>query len=151
MKICYQRSNHVKAKYMTMVILVIMLLLSSAACGGTDSTGNDPLENTSWMLMAYRKTRPIDGTIITATFKDGQIRGSAGCNSYGGTYQVSGDKIRVGEIALTMMACMEPQGVMEQENVFMGFLSESQTYRLSDGRLVIFGLDGEALTFVPQE
>jgi len=79
------------------------------------------------------------------------MRGSAGCNSFGGTYKVSGNKIRVGEIALTTMACLEPQGVMEQENVFMGFLSEAQTFQLSDGRLLIFGLDREALTFVPQE
>ena len=84
-------------------------------------------------------------------FKGGQIRGSAGCNSYSSIYQVSGDKIRVGEIALTGRACLDPQGVMKQENVFMGFLCNAQTFRLSDGRLQIFRSDGEAITFVPQE
>ena len=49
------------------------------------------------------------------------------------------------------MACLEPEGVMEQETMFVGFLGDAQTFRLSDGGLQIVRLDGEALTFVPQE
>ncbi|MFC2053758.1 hypothetical protein ACFLV7_05590 [Chloroflexota bacterium] len=69
-----------KLKKVVITILAVMFI-SSTACGGTDLSGNDPLENTPWMLMAYRKTRPIPGTIITTAFKDGNMRVSAGCNS----------------------------------------------------------------------
>lgn len=79
------------------------------------------------------------------------MRGSADCNSYGGTYQSKGNKIKVGEIALTAMAYLEPQGVMDLENVFLGFLSGDQTFRVNDGRQQIFRVDDEALTFVSQE
>jgi hypothetical protein len=49
------------------------------------------------------------------------------------------------------MACLEPEGVMDQELMFVGFLGDAKTFRFGDGGLQIFGSDGEALTFVPQE
>lgn len=128
-----------------------MTILALAACSGPGSTTSDPLDGTSWVLMAYRKTRPIPGTTITAVFEDGQVHGSAGCNSYGGSYQVSGDTVTVSEIAFTEMACMEPEGVMDQETTFLEFLGTARTFRLVDGQLQILRSDGEALTFVPQE
>jgi heat shock protein HslJ len=85
--------------------------------------------------MAYGKTRPIPGTTITATFEDGQVRGSAGCNSYFGSYQVNGDKISVGQMGITEMACLEPEGVMDQELMFVGFLGDAKTFRFGDGGL----------------
>ena len=41
----------------------------------------DPLRGSTWELFAYRKTRPIEGTLITAEFRDGQVRGTGGCNT----------------------------------------------------------------------
>ena len=141
----------IKMKYVAVVALVGIVILTLAACQRADSAADDPLDGTSWVLMAYRKTRPISGTTITATFEDGQVRGSAGCNSYSGSYQVSGDTITVGAVAITEMACLEPEGVMEQELLFVEFLTDAQTFRLADGQLQTFRPDGEALTFVPQD
>jgi heat shock protein HslJ len=141
----------IKMKYAAVVALAGILILSLAACQGADSASGDPLDGTSWVLMTYRKTRPISGTTITATFEDGQVRGSAGCNSYGGSYQVSDDTITVGQVAITEMACLEPEGAMDQELVFVEFLTDAQTFRLADGQLQILRSDGEALTFVPKD
>jgi heat shock protein HslJ len=138
-----------KMKYLAAVALAGIMILAVAACQGADSAAGDPLDGTSWMLTAYRKTRPISRTTITATFEDGQVRGSAGCNSYGGSYQVSDDTITVGAIAITEMACLEPEGAMDQELMFVEFLTDAQTFRLADGQLQILRSDGEALTFVP--
>ena len=140
-----------KMKYVAVAALAGIAILALAACQGADSAASDPLDGTSWVLMAYRKTRPISGTTMTATFEDGQVHGSAGCNSYSGSYQVSGDTITVGAIAITEMACLEPEGVMEQELLFVGFLTDARTFRLADGQLQTFRPDGEALTFVPQD
>jgi len=140
-----------KKKYVTVVALVGILILSLTACGGGNSASDDPLDGTSWELMAYRKTRPISGTTITATFEDGKVSGSAGCNSYSGSYQVYGDnRIAIGPTAITEMACMEPEGVMEQEMTFIEFLTGAQTFQLTDEQLQLFRADGEALTFVLQ-
>ena len=78
----------------------------------------DPLDGTSWELYAYRKSHPIQGSTLTVSFEGGQIHGSSGCNSYGGSYEVDGGKIAVGKIFATLMACSEPEGLMEQETIF---------------------------------
>ena len=145
-----------KMKAIVVVTLTGMAVLSLAACSGPDSATSDPLDATSWVLMAYRKSRPIPGTVITATFEDGQIHGSAGCNSYSGSYEVSDGTIKVGPIAITEMACLDPEGVMDQELMFVQFLQDVQTFRFVDEQLQLFRPDGErpsgeALTFIPPE
>jgi heat shock protein HslJ len=141
-----------KMKHVATIAFAGMIILSLAACGGVDSATSDPLDGTSWVLTAYRKSRPIPETTITAMFEDGQVRGSAGCNSYSGLYQVGDNTITVDEIAITEMACLDPEGIMEQEMVFIEFIRDAQTFRSTDGQLQIFRSDGhEALTFVPQE
>ena len=144
-----------KTQSITLLALAAILACLATACRQSNSPltpgPGDPLDGTTWTLMAYRKTRPISGTTLTATFQDGQIRGSAGCNSYSGSYQVNGEAISVGPIAITEMACLEPEGIMEQEMLFAQFLSDAQTFRLADGKMELVRTDGEALTFVPRE
>ena len=64
----------------------------------------DPLDGTSWELYAYRKTRPIEGSTLTISFENGQVSGTSGCNSYGGSYEVHGEKLTVDEVFATLMA-----------------------------------------------
>lgn len=130
--------------------LLVATLIFMSACTLVDQASDDPLDDTSWVLFAYRKTKPIDGTRITAEFQEGEIRGSAGCNSYFGSYKTDGNSIEMSEIAWTLMACMEPEGIMEQEQLIMSFLSDAQEYRLDDGQLQIFRSGGEALIFTRQ-
>jgi len=106
---------------------------------------------TNVLNIENRTSRPIPGTVITATFEDGQIHGSAGCDSYSGLYEVSDGTIKVGPIAITEMACLDPEGVMDQELTFVQFLQDAQTFRLTDEQLQIFTFDSEALTFIPPE
>lgn len=55
----------------------------------------------------------------------------------------------MGAIAITEMACLEPEGVMDQEPEFVEFLTDAQTFRLADGQLQILRSYREALTFIP--
>ena len=109
----------------------------------------DPLDGTSWELYAYRKTRPIDGSTLTISFEGGKVSGTSGCNSYGGSYMVDGDKLVVSKIFATLMACPETEGLMEQETMFLQFLGDAQRFEMVDGQLQIFWSNHEALTFVP--
>jgi heat shock protein HslJ len=90
----------------------------------------------------------IPGTEITATFEKGHVHGAA-CNSYGGKYQVSGDRLTVSEVFATEMACLDPQGVMEQETLYLRLLTGVQSFSLTGGRLSILAAGGEELTFAP--
>jgi len=128
-------------------LVAIMILLT--ACGGQTAQSEAPLEGTSWRLLFYRKTQVIDGTEITATFEDGQVTGNAGCNSYFGAYQVSGLNLTTSQIGATEMYCEEPEGLWEQEVFFLETLNDAQRFEITDGRLMIYRSDGEALTFEP--
>ena len=139
-----------KLKNIFTVILFGMLALIFTACNAVETASGDPLDGTSWVLQYYRKTMAITEPPVTATFEGGEVHGSAGCNSYHGSYQVDGDKITFGPIAMTMMACMEPEGIMEQEALFAEYLSDAQSFKFVDDQLQIFQSDNEALTFIPQ-
>jgi heat shock protein HslJ len=134
-----------------LALLAVVVLAALAACSATGPASGDPLDGTSWVLVGYGLAALLPGTEITASFEDGQVRGSAGCNSYGGSYQVSGDSISVRELFHTEMACLEPEGVMEQEQTYLQYLGGVETFSVSHGQLHMTRADGETLTFIPAE
>lgn len=148
-----------KTKLVMLLILLLGMVLS--ACGGTagaametpgvqaESIPANELVGTSWKLLHYRKTQVSAGINITAVFEDGVISGSSGCNSYSGAYQVDGFKITIGPLATTLMACSDPAEVMEIEQMVQSWLTDAETFELSEDQLMIFRTDGEALTFIP--
>jgi heat shock protein HslJ len=145
-----KESTTMSQRIMLGLMLLAAILLTSSACT-LDLASGDPLDGTSWVLTAFGKSKPIGGTRITAEFEEGEIRGSAGCNSYFGSYKIKGNAIEMSEIGSTLMACLEPEGIMDQEQLFTSFLSDAQEYRLNDGQLQIFRSDGEALTFISSQ
>jgi heat shock protein HslJ len=95
------------------------------------------LEGTSWDVIAYNNgkggvTSVIIGTEITADFgAEGQLTGSAGCNSYVADYKTEGNKITISSaVATTRKACQE-EGVMEQENAYLAALETADTYKIT--------------------
>ena len=70
----------------------------------------------------------------------------------GGDTLLSSSDITVSALAITEMACMKPEGVMEQETTFVEFLADARTFRLTEEQLQIVISDGhETLTFIPQD
>jgi heat shock protein HslJ len=108
----------------------------------------DPLAGTLWVATTCLGQKPVVGTTLTLSFEDGQVRGSSGCNTYFGSYQVSGSSVAVEQLASTKMACQEP-GVMQQEAAFLASLSEAETYRLEEDRLEFVRTDGQTVVFEP--
>ena len=129
------------------IAAAVMFVYLLTACGVINP--RDALNGSAWTLTSFDNMPPLKGTKLTVEFAEGKIGGSSGCNSYGGLYKVNGEKISTGPIAVTMMACVDP-GVMEQEQIFLEYLQEAQTYIRSEGQLQIFRSDGKALTFMPQ-
>jgi len=110
-----------------------------------DSNGNEVarfdaveqgLEGTSWQVISYNNgkggvTSLIIGTEITAKFgEDGQLTGNSGCNSYFAEFKTDGDNIIIGTAGSTEMACLEPEGVMEQEQQYLAALETADTYKI---------------------
>ena len=102
------------------------------------------LEDTKWVLQSYGESGNLTDTLanteITAEFvsSEGTVKGSAGCNSYFGSYEVEGDKLSIpGPIGVTEMYCMEPEGAMDQEQQYLIPLGLAEDYEVDGDKLRI--------------
>lgn len=138
-----------KGKLCLGIILLILVALIAGACA---KEVEDKFEDTTWFLASYGEqgdlSSVLEGTEITATFEsaDHQVSGSAGCNSYFGEYKVSGNKLTIHQIAYTEMACLDPEGIMEQEDQYLRIFQKVDTYEMHDGKLQL-NSDGKVLVF----
>ena len=105
------------------------------------------LAGTTWDLFAYRKSSLIEDTSFTLTFNKAQVSGNAGCNQFFGAYQRDQEKIWFSDLGMTEMACMEPDGLMEQEQYLLEFLENIQRFERDTDKLFLIRGDGEALSF----
>ena len=101
-------------------LIVLLALVSISSCA--PSTGMT-LDGTSWELASLAGMPLVAGSRITLSFEDGEIRGNAGCNTYFGEYTLNSvGGLQVGAVAMTEMACLSPEGVMEQETTYAHYL-----------------------------
>ncbi len=105
------------------------------------------LESQSWEVVSYNNGKEavvslIIGSRITAEFDGQQINGSGGCNNYFGAYEADGENISIGPLANTEMFCVDPEGVMDQEQQYLAALQSATTYRIDDDRLEMRTADG---------
>jgi heat shock protein HslJ len=101
----------------------------------------DVLANTRWRLVSFgepgAETPVVAGSTVTLEFgADGQVGGSAGCNSYGGKYQVHDGTVSFGELVSTLMACVDER-VMQQEQQYLAALQSTGRFELAGRRLTI--------------
>ncbi len=135
--------------------ILVMLLLSSMIGLASCSYGSS-IEDTDWVLQSYGEfgnlKDVLTDTEITAEFvsSEGTVEGSAGCNSYSGSYEVKNSQLSIpGPIAATEMYCMEPEGVMEQERQYLEILQAAESYSVEDGELQI-NCGGQVLVYTTE-
>lgn len=138
----------------TKTLLTVLALASIAlgACSPIDGgqAGGASLVGSRWVLQTLNGQPPLDDTTPTAEFSESEIGGSAGCNHYFGSYQATGSDLTVTNVGMTEMFCMEPEGVMEQEQAFLSALTAVAAYRLAPDRLELLDTAGTALlVFAP--
>lgn len=110
----------------------------------TPANGDGTLAGTRWTLTALNGREPLEGTGITLSFRDGGVRGDAGCNSYSANDARTEDgAFRIGPVATTRIACKGPVG--EQESAYLKALQTPGTYRLSGDRLEVRNASGETI------
>ena len=128
---------------------MVGIVLAAAACSAPDST----LDDTGWFLRSYGEQGNletiIEDTEITATFNSAtsEVSGSAGCNTYFAGYEVRSSELSIFEMAFTEMACVSPEGVMQQEQEFLSLLADAQSFQADDTTLTIICSDGRQLYF----
>jgi heat shock protein HslJ len=120
---------------------------ATAVPGGDATFGG--LGGVTWTLVSYGSpdapVAVLPNAPVTLTFSAEGISGSAGCNSYFGSFQFDVNGLTVGDIGRTLMACTDT-GVMEQEDAYLNALQSASAYQITDSQLQIT-YDGGVLTF----
>jgi len=126
------------------------LTLKSAdgATLGTFSAQTQDLADTSWVVTGYNNGKggvvsTIVGSEVSLEFgDDGALSGSGGCNRLMGSYTATDGAVSFDGLASTEMACLEPEGLMEQETAFLAALATAATYSVEGDKLEMRTADG---------
>ena len=82
--------------------------MNGAVALPTTASLSSSLQGKTWRLTSFTSesgsAAVLPGTEVTAAFgADGKLTGSAGCNHYFASYQLSGNGIKIGPIGSTLM------------------------------------------------
>jgi len=116
----------------------------------------DVLAGVNWHLTAYGpRSAPvalIPGTDSTLLLNSStrQVSGLAGCNRFSGSYALSGEKITLGQLAMTKRMCVEPEGLAAQESAIAQALTGATHYDFENGDLILRYGTGNALRYSKQ-
>lgn len=117
--------------------LLPALLLT--ACGAGAGAGGPAVEGRTFLSTAVTEDgRPrelADGSRISLSFEDGQLRASAGCNTMGGAYTLEGQTLAAGPLAMTEMGCAP--ALMEQDAWLADLLTGGPALALDGDELAL--------------
>ncbi len=106
------------------------------------------LTRTVWTVTGYNNgkggvTSVVINTEMTAIFtEDDTVGGSAGCNDYRAGFETDGNNISIGPAAVTRKFCVEPEGIMDQEALFLAALEIAATFEIDGARMDLYDEDG---------
>lgn len=135
--------------------MALAVLLGLAGCGGGQPAAPVPspvgVAGTTWELeegtVGGEALRVPDGYRITLLVEGDQAGGTSACNGYGASWRADGERVTVGVVSGTEMAC-EPD-VMTAESTYLDALPTVTTAARDGDRLRLTG-DGVDLLFTAQ-
>lgn len=114
--------------------------------------GTEPsmsLEASAWRLTGLpgRNQDELAGLErpVLTRFAAGRISGFSGCNNFMGSYTLEDDRVTVGQLAGTLMACPEPANSLD--NAFRAAFAGTLRYEITGSQLKLTAASGEILTF----
>jgi heat shock protein HslJ len=128
-----------KKLFLGITVVLIILSFSLAGCGKPALAA---LEDSRWILISYGETENpkyvLPDTEITARFNSGtkKVRGSSGCNTYTGEYEVDENYLTIkGSFAVTEMWC--GREIDDQETEFLDIFLNAESFQVGGDSLVI--------------
>lgn len=127
--------------------LVLTVLLAACANETADQSPeeNDVLPDSEWVLTLLNGDALIEDTEITLNFEETSLDGSAGCNTYGGSYTASEGSLSLSGVYATEMGCPEPQGILDQEQAYLNALNAAASFQVDGEQMEVYDESG-ALT-----
>ena len=112
----------------------MMKLLNLAGCtvalllAGANLATASQLAGSEWRPAEIGASEvPSDSQIFVRFTGDGKIEGHAGCNRFSGSYTPIGDRIDIGPLAATRMACPDP--IMKREAQLFEALERAKRFQ----------------------
>jgi heat shock protein HslJ len=100
-----------------------------------------------WTLTDRRQlggSQGDDGPEVTLEIRGSNVTASAGCNRAAGSINAQGNRLEIGPLAATMMAC--PPAIAQLEARYFGVLERGPSWRVDGDRLTL-SATGATLTF----
>lgn len=120
---------------------------SSASQSPSESSAALQLAKTHWHFVQIDGKPVPPGVNATLGFgADGHVWGYAGCNSYGASWQSTGNgDLHFGAVLSTRMACLQPAGAMQTERGVFDVMDNTARARMDGGDLVLMDANGAKL------
>jgi len=125
---------------------LVVLGLVVSVCGG-----NEPLDQTLDQSL-WRLTSVADSEInieppASIGFGEGEIGGTTGCNSFGGSYRVvpDSDTISIGPLRSSLAACSS-EALAVRERAMMASLQVAVRYKITGAGMELMTANGEVLS-----
>ncbi|MEO6038691.1 MAG: META domain-containing protein [Saprospiraceae bacterium] len=124
-----------------LITIALAAIFGSYAC--TDKTVVASIDNTSWQLKKIVEGTttqiPPAGVKTTANFNAGKITGNGGCNTYNGSYVLSGNRLTFGsDVISTKMFC---QAANDWEMRYFHALHGELQWKISGNTLTLQGVE----------
>ena len=128
---------------------IALLALCLPACATTRPEGPPALSG-DWRVEDLDGRGVPDRVPLTVAFAEDRVLASAGCNRIFGAFKQSGDRLRLGPLSSTRMAC--PPALEEQERRLEASLGAvNRVARAGEGAMILSGPGGASLTLRPAD
>ncbi|MEZ2294341.1 META domain-containing protein [Variovorax sp. RCC_210] len=131
------------------LVATAALLAGLAGCGSGISL-DEPIEGPTWRLAQLGDEPVAPGSDAQVQFDrgSGRVSGSGGCNRLSGTFTRAGSTLKIGQLASTRMACLDPaRGANEAQ--FISALQSTASYSLAGpGRLALLDARGRTVALL---
>lgn len=115
-------------------MLMLGLTLGLGACAS--STAVAPLAGTQWRLVQIGDDSVLPQPVATLVFHaNGRVSGHGACNRFNGSFEQTGERLTIGPLAATRMACQGAVG--QQESRYLRALQGTHAFGVKDGALLI--------------
>lgn len=119
------------------LIISMLVALVAAACGLAPAADLDGEWTLQQGTVGGDALQLAEEALVSLRIDGSEIGGTAACNQYGGEMERDDDRITIGALSMTEMACAEP--IMALEAAYLDGLSRVDTARRDGDRLRLTG------------
>jgi heat shock protein HslJ len=135
--------------YLSM-LLAVLVFTTSCATGKKANGTSHSLTNTKWVLTNFTdngKNTKVENTRAFIRFDESKqsVGGNGSCNTFGGSYTLTGNSLTVSKVFSTKMFCQDVQKI---EDSFLRLLENASRYEIKGNTLTLYNNQGAILQFI---